>query len=161
MSLEAAREADARRDWTAARELYAQALDTEESADALEGLGRALWWLGDPGPAIELCERAVERYAAGGRHAEAADLAVFLAGEYRIAGNPTLGNGWLERARRFLEDCEDCPARSWLHIELAKRATEVDDAEREAQAALVAAQRRYTASAIRSPSGAGRHPRNR
>lgn len=139
--LAAAQEAFSRRDWATARVRYAQALAVQESGAALAGLGRSLWWLGDPGAAIGLCERAVERYAAEGDVAEAADVAIFLAGEYRIVGNTTLANGWLARSRRLLERCGDCRARSWLHIEMSKRAQSADEIEREASAAVACARR--------------------
>lgn len=113
----------------------------EESGAALAGLGRSLWWLGDPGAAVGLCERAVERFDAEGEVAEAADVAIFLAGEYRIVGNTTLANGWLSRSRRFLDRCGDCRARSWLHIEISKRAETADEIEREASAAVACARR--------------------
>ena len=140
-ALAAAREAFDRRDWPAARDRFAEALALEESGAALDGLGRSHWWLGDASRAIGLCERAAERYEAEGDHAQAADVAVFLAGEYRIGGNPTLAAGWLARGRRLLETCGECGARSWLHIELAKRAETADEMEREAMTALEHARR--------------------
>jgi DNA-binding CsgD family transcriptional regulator len=141
VSLEAARHAFARRDWLAARARFAEALEGEESAAALDGLGRSLWWLGNLDTAFSCCERAVELYRAAGEYEPAADLAVFIAGEYRIGGNTTLASGWLARARGFLQECEDCGARSWFHIELSKRAHDAAEVEREATLALEIARR--------------------
>ena len=56
--LEAGRAAMASGDWASARDDFRSAWDETESADALDGLGRALWWLDDPGRALELRARA-------------------------------------------------------------------------------------------------------
>ena len=47
-----------RREWSEARELYEQALATEETAEGLEGLAVASWWLDDVDEAIKARERA-------------------------------------------------------------------------------------------------------
>ncbi|HKP88552.1 MAG TPA: hypothetical protein VJT75_01135, partial [Thermoleophilaceae bacterium] len=52
----------ARADWAAARDAFAAALDERPGdPDALDGLGQALWWLGERGAGIE---RRREAYAA-------------------------------------------------------------------------------------------------
>ena len=62
-----------------------------EDAAALDGLGRALWWMEPPGR-----ERRREAYALYRRRGEtraAANLAIYLAGEHRIAGEPAAASG--------------------------------------------------------------------
>ena len=45
-------------DWGAARDAFREALDLTDSAEALDGLGRALWWLRDERGAVVHRERA-------------------------------------------------------------------------------------------------------
>ena len=64
-ALEAAR-------WSAAREAFESVLEREETPDALDGLGLALWFLGDVSGGIAARERAVDKYARRGRCDDAA-----------------------------------------------------------------------------------------
>jgi DNA-binding CsgD family transcriptional regulator len=112
-----------RADWPAARDSFAARLDEQpEDAEALDGLGRALWWLGDPREGVERRREAYALYRRQGDTRAAANLATYLAGEHRIAGEPAAASGWLARAQRLLEAEEPCAERGWLEIELAKRA---------------------------------------
>jgi DNA-binding NarL/FixJ family response regulator len=131
----------ARSDWEAARDQFQRALDVETSAEALDGLGQTVWWLGEEEAAIELRTKAFAEYQRRGDADDAANVAMFLAAEYRIAGNTSIGNGWLGRGARLLEGCEDCPGRVWLYIERSKRAATPEQAEEEAQGAVQMARR--------------------
>jgi DNA-binding NarL/FixJ family response regulator/tetratricopeptide (TPR) repeat protein len=135
------RAALARSDWEAAREHFGRALGAEASAEAFDGLGQAVWWLGEEEAALELRTKAFAEYQRRGDADVAANVALYLAAEYRIAGNASVANGWLGRATRLLERCGDCPARVWLHIERSKRAATPEQAEDEAQRALELARR--------------------
>jgi DNA-binding CsgD family transcriptional regulator len=139
--LDAAREAFERGDWRAARERFEAAAAAEPSAEALDGLSQALWWLGEVQAAGELRARAFEACRREGDLARAASIAIMTAAEYRIAGNPSLGNGWLGRARRMLADLPECDVHAWFAIELAKREDEPDGRERHAREALAIARR--------------------
>jgi DNA-binding NarL/FixJ family response regulator len=139
--LDDARAAFARSDWEAAREHFQRALDAETSAEAFDGLGQSLWWLGEEEAAIELRTKAFAEYQRRGDADAAANIAIYLAAEYRIAGNASVANGWLGRGNRLLEGCGDCPARVWLHIERSKRATTPEQAGNEAQRAVELARR--------------------
>src|SRR5918999_1050480 len=139
--LDEARAAFARSDWEAAREYFQRALAAETSAEALDGLSQTLWWLGEEESAIELRTKAFAEYQRRGDAEAAANIAIYLAAEYRIAGNASVANGWLGRGTRLLERCGDCPARVWLHIERSKRAATPDQAEVEAQSAVELARR--------------------
>jgi DNA-binding CsgD family transcriptional regulator len=139
--LDEARQALARSDWEVARERFERALEAEVSAEALDGLGQTLWWLGEEEAAIELRTKAFAEYQRRGDADAAANVAIYLAAEYRIAGNASLANGWLGRGSRLLEGCGDCPARVWLFIERSKRAPTPAQAEAEAQAAVELARR--------------------
>lgn len=136
-----ARAAFARSDWEAAREKFERALDAAASAEALDGLGQTLWWLGEEEAAIELRTKAFAEYRRRGDSDAAANVAIYLAAEYRIAGNASVANGWLGRGTRLLEGCGDCPARVWLHIERSKRAVTPEEAEDEARSAVELARR--------------------
>ena len=118
-----------RSDWPGARDAFERANEAGAGPEALDGLGQCAMWLGDEETAIELRAQAFAGYRRLGKREAAANVAVYLAAEYRIAGNSSLANGWLGRATRLLEESDDCPARGWLHIEGAKRAREPEDAE--------------------------------
>jgi DNA-binding CsgD family transcriptional regulator len=123
-----------RADWTVAQELFAARLaDAPEDPEALDGLGRALWWRGRPQEGIERRREAYALYCANGQTREAANLAVYLAGEHRIAGQAAAASGWLARAQRLLGELPPSPEHGWLAVELAKRAA-ADPAERERRA---------------------------
>jgi DNA-binding CsgD family transcriptional regulator/tetratricopeptide (TPR) repeat protein len=136
-----ARAAFARSDWQAARIAFERALESGPNPDALDGLGQAILWLGDEEEAIATRTRAFVEYERRGNREVAANIAIYLSAEYRIAGNASLANGWLGRGRRLLEGCGDCPAQGWLHIELAKRSTRPVEAEDHAQHAVDIARR--------------------
>ena len=128
-------------DWEAARDYFQRALDAEASAEALDGLGQTLWWLGEEEAAIDLRAKAFAEYRRRGDADAAANIAIYLAAEYRIAGNASVANGWLGRGIRLLEGCGDCTARVWLHIERSKRAATPELAGDEAQRGVELARR--------------------
>jgi DNA-binding CsgD family transcriptional regulator len=126
----------ARADWDAAGRVFQEVVDTEPSAEAFDGLGQALLWAGDEERAVEVRAKAFGAYRRERNPEAAANVAWHLAAEYRIAGNPSLANGWLSRAERILEECGECPARGWVQIELSKRSASPEDAERHALEAM-------------------------
>ena len=120
-------------DWDAARESFETALLDGESPEAVDGLGRALWWLGDPDGAIEHRERAFTLYKASGNARRAGAIAVWLAREHlSVYGNDAVANGWLARAERLVSD--GGPERGWL--ELARGRRSQDPGERSRRGAL-------------------------
>jgi DNA-binding NarL/FixJ family response regulator len=127
----------AQAEWAAARDAFAGTLEEDPGdPEALDGLGRALWWLGDRQAAID---RRREAYAACRRRGDlrrAAGLATYLAGEHRIDGRQAEAAGWLSRARRLLADGDTVPELGWLEVEEAKRCADPRDAEEHARAAL-------------------------
>lgn len=113
-----------RGDWVAAREVFEQRLSTEpEDPEALDGLGRALWWLGETAVSIERRREAYVIHRRNGNLCAAANIAIYLAAEGRIARETAAANGWLARAERLLEGKPQCPEHGWLEIEKAKRST--------------------------------------
>src|SRR3954462_15445358 len=115
--LDEAWEALRRADWAAARDAFAARLEqAPDDPEALDGLGRALWWLGDPQAGIERRREAYALHRRRGDMLQAANLATYLAGEHRIAGEHAAGRGWLARAERLLDGSPACAERGWLEI---------------------------------------------
>src|SRR5579864_3151830 len=109
-------------DWAVARDGFSEWLeDQPEDPEALDGLGRALWWLGEPRAGIERRREAYALYKRRGEKLAAANLATYLAAEHRIAGDSAAANGWIARAERLLEGAPSCSERGWLEVERAKR----------------------------------------
>src|SRR5215211_3060145 len=76
--LAAGREALAAGRWEEARAAFAAALADAETPEALDGLGVALWWLGDTQAAVAATEGAYAGFRRAGDAAGAAGAAVFL-----------------------------------------------------------------------------------
>ena len=115
--LAAAGAALGRRDWPGAQEHYARALAVEESADALEGMAVARWWQDDVDAAIAARERAYVLRRERGQTIEAARVAGFLAWDYgAMRGVNAVANGWLQRARRLVEDLPPSAEQAWLPL---------------------------------------------
>jgi tetratricopeptide (TPR) repeat protein len=137
-----ARVAFANADWQTAKQIYEQALAADPAEpEALDGLGQAYWWLGETQIGMQMRAKAFASYQRRGDKARAAFVAVYLAAEYRIAGNASVAQGWLGRGRRLLDGVGDCAALGWLEIELSKRAAEPVDEEHHGQRALDLARR--------------------
>ncbi len=126
-----------RAEWASARDAFAGQLEEQpEDPEALDGLGRALWWLGEYQEGVERRREAYALYRQRGDTLTAANLAAYLAAEHRIAGEAAAANGWLARAERLLEGAGPCAERGWLEIEMAKRsAGRPDEQELHARAA--------------------------
>jgi DNA-binding CsgD family transcriptional regulator len=125
-------------DWATARDLFGARLENDpDDAEALDGLGRALWWLGQPQAGIERRREAYAIYRRRGQPQQAANLAVYLAAEHRIAGQSAAAGGWLARAERLLDELPPAAEHGWLAVELAKRAG-ADPAAREVHASEAA-----------------------
>jgi ATP/maltotriose-dependent transcriptional regulator MalT len=135
-ALEQARAALALGEWERARGLFEEVLETAPSGAALDGLGGALYWSGDEEGSLEVWAQGFTQYEREGETAGAANAAIMLAAQYRIAGNASVSNGWLGRGRRLLADCGDCVGRGWLEIELAKRTEDPSEAEQHAREAV-------------------------
>ena len=129
-------------DWTTARTRFEEARELAESAEALDGLGRALHFEGDYLQAIELTERAFAGYCAEGRSADAADRARWLAFlQATINGNTAAAGGWMARAEELLEGTDECASHGWLTLDRAPFTRDPAERERLASAALAIAKR--------------------
>jgi DNA-binding NarL/FixJ family response regulator len=106
-----------RGDWHAASDAFEASLQDGESAEALDGLGQARWWLNDLDQAIDLRASAYARYVEGGRPAPAIRIAAWLAREhFTVRGDLAVAGGWISRAASLAEKVGDCPEVGWLAL---------------------------------------------
>jgi DNA-binding CsgD family transcriptional regulator len=118
-------EALASGDWERARAAFESALSVEAFPEALDGLGRTLWWLREPEQAVVYRERAYSGFRRDGQLARAARIALWLAREYALVwANEAAANGWFARAERLLADVAPAAERGWLELARSERARE-------------------------------------
>jgi DNA-binding NarL/FixJ family response regulator len=116
-----------RADWESARVAFEAALEAGESAEARDGLGQALWFLGDIAGGIAMRERVFEEHVRAGRCDDAARLAVWVSHQHFIAGRASAARGWLARSERALEDVGGCAGHGWVAVERARHAGSVEE----------------------------------
>jgi DNA-binding NarL/FixJ family response regulator len=103
--------------WEEARASFAVALRQEETAEALEGLGWATWWLNDVDATFRAREAAYRRYRETNDQRAAARMAIVLAADYFLRrGEYAVTNGWFQRAHHLLEGIETCSEHAMLAI---------------------------------------------
>src|SRR5580765_6184206 len=101
--------------WHDARRVFEAALAERESAESLEGLGLAAWWLDDADAVFASRERAYKLYLDADDKRSAARLAVWIAWDcWAFRGETAVANGWLQRARRLLDGEPPCAELAWL-----------------------------------------------
>jgi len=130
-------EALASGDWPGAREAFASAVAAVDSPEALDGLGRALWWLREERDAVVYRERAYAGFRRDGELARASRIALWLSGEYALAfGNDAAAGGWLARAERLLRDVAPGAEQGWLDLARSERTRDSEESAHLAAAAL-------------------------
>jgi DNA-binding CsgD family transcriptional regulator len=130
-------EALASGDWPSAREAFATAVSAVDSPEALDGLGRALWWLREERDAVVYRERAYAGFRRDGELARASRIALWLSREYALAfGNDAAAGGWLARAERLLRDVAPGAEQGWLDLARSERTRDSKESARLASAAL-------------------------
>jgi DNA-binding CsgD family transcriptional regulator len=135
-------EALAAGDWARARTAFEAAVAAGDSPEALDGLGRALWWLRDAEAAVVNRERAYAGFRRDGDLARAARIALWLSREYALVWrNEAAASGWLARAERLLADVAPGSDEGWLDLARAERSRDPTTAGRLARSALEVAAR--------------------
>lgn len=100
-------------------------MEESGSAEALDGLGRALWWLKRVSEGIEARPRAYTAFRKAKRSEEAALVAAWLAREHRsLYRNDVAADGWLARAQSSAERLADTAAHGWILIAKAEASSE-------------------------------------
>ncbi|HYN90088.1 MAG TPA: hypothetical protein VER55_16255, partial [Ardenticatenaceae bacterium] len=116
-SLVAAQAALATADWAAAKGHFESALREQESPEAHDGLGIALWWLNDVAAAHQQRMLAYVGYRNCGELPRAALIATWLAREQVfLHANGSAMNGWFARAARLLGQAGPCAEQGWFTI---------------------------------------------
>ncbi len=104
-SLTAGRAAYARGDWQVA---YQQLEEARTRSELLPGdlglLGSAAWWVGRVRQSLEICEEVHHRLLDGGDPVGAASKALDVGLVWFIRGDLVVASGWVNRARRILQD---------------------------------------------------------
>jgi DNA-binding CsgD family transcriptional regulator len=118
--------------WDEARAAFEAALESGEDPAALEGMSRAVWWLGEHERSHRCAERAYLRYREEGDARSAARVALWLAREYSVFFGPAARQGWVARAETLLAEVGECPEAGWLALQGSgsRRADELEDAGR-------------------------------
>jgi class 3 adenylate cyclase len=130
------------------RHAWHEAFDSLREADSeatispedLGQLAESAWFAGDPDAAIEARERAHAGYLAQSDKCHAAEMALQLALDHFERLETAIGNGWLGRARRLLEQTSsECAAHGWQAASLAylalRMAGDAEEALRQARLA--------------------------
>jgi ATP/maltotriose-dependent transcriptional regulator MalT len=144
----AGRDALGRGEWELARSCLEEAVTADASAEAIEALAMAAWWLDDAHATIESRERAYQLFRERGDAVGAARIATWLAWDYlAFRGEPAVANGWMRRARRLLDAEEPTAEHGWLAIREAEFAFLVDNDV--ATAHRLATEARSVASTVR------------
>ncbi|HEY0507448.1 MAG TPA: LuxR family transcriptional regulator, partial [Blastococcus sp.] len=124
-------------DWNGARLAFERALNGTDTPEAHEGLGLALWFLGQISQALVERERAFDGYVGSGCCDDAARIAVWVSHQHLLAGRASAARGWLARAERSLDGLQaSCPGRGWVAVERARHATGLQEQISEARRAM-------------------------
>jgi len=123
-----AQEALERGQWSAAKDAFEAALAHEEAAEALFGLGNALWWLGETESSVRYQERAYAAFRRRPDPTQAALTAIYLCLIYNASiGNHAAARGWLARAATLVRENELAPLAGWVQLCRATVATDTGD----------------------------------
>jgi DNA-binding CsgD family transcriptional regulator len=103
--------------WEEARAAFAAALAEKETPEALDGMGVALWWLGETRASIAHTERAYAEFRRASDAVAAAVAAMSLCVTWiSNFDNHAAAGGWLARAERVLGDLDPNPLQGWLWL---------------------------------------------
>lgn len=135
-------------DWVAARAAFESALGAPASARAdlaaaHDGLGLALWFLGDIDAGIARRELAVPLLSDAGRPDDAARTAVWVSHQHVLAGRVSAARGWQARAERCLDGTSAGVGHGWVAVGRGRHAVTVAEQIAHASRALAIARRHH------------------
>ncbi|MGH8571405.1 MAG: BTAD domain-containing putative transcriptional regulator, partial [Gammaproteobacteria bacterium] len=127
----AARAALGVHDWQRAFDLLCAAdRDGPLTAEDLDGLAEAAYWLGRYREALSTRQRAHQAYLQAGDHRRAAVAAVILTIQHGGFRQFAVASGWFQRAQRLLEAEPDCAEHGYLSWAAMMVALMTDDPEK-------------------------------
>jgi DNA-binding CsgD family transcriptional regulator len=120
------------RSWRAAYDAFSDA-DHEAPLEAedLERYGYCAHLVGKDSESAKLLARAYEEFLKAGDVERAARSAFWIAFPLLMRGDSALGSGWLQRARRVLDEasCAECAVHGYLHMPVGIRLAMQGDPE--------------------------------
>jgi ATP/maltotriose-dependent transcriptional regulator MalT len=115
--------------WAEARDAFEASIEEAETAEALNGVADALWWLCDASASVRYRERAWVRLRRAGDLIGAGRAALDLSISYLVnLGNVAASQGWLARARRVTRSVDGNPLEGWLWLMEGYMASDPDEA---------------------------------
>jgi DNA-binding CsgD family transcriptional regulator len=117
------------REWDRARGSFEAALEQEQTAEALNGLGIALGWLDEVEASLRYRERAYAEFRRRSDPLQAAVIAMQLCSQYASSlGNLAASRGWLGRLERLVEQFDlPAPMDAWVLLCRASLASASND----------------------------------
>ncbi|MET1059575.1 MAG: LuxR C-terminal-related transcriptional regulator [Nocardioides sp.] len=129
--------------WAEARDLFEGVLDESDAPSAHDGLGTALWWLGEVRGGLRHRERAYAGYRAAGLEARATMVAIDICVTHLSnLDNASAARGWLGRAHRAAIASADPGLEPWIWLMEGYMAADPGDQDRLLSQALEAARAR-------------------
>lgn len=123
-------------DWVAARLAFVEAIEIEESPEAILGLGSARWWLGEIGEAMSDWERAYARFVRRRDPVQAVGVAINLSFlQNANFGNRLVSAGWAARAGRLAKTLGEPVLDAWVLLARSQTCDDANQVERWAQQA--------------------------
>lgn len=117
MTLEVARDAVRRNDWSSAIEAFGEIeAETDLSPDDFVLLGDALWWSARPDEAEDAYQKAFDGFLHSGSKGEAATVGATLAYLAMRRMSESVAMGWVARVQNLLADEPECPGHAWLGL---------------------------------------------
>ncbi len=123
-------------EWQAAHDVFYPRARGRRHRGRHEGIGLALWFLGNIAEGIAARERAFELYVRERRCDDAARIAVWVSHQHLLGGRASAARGWLARAERALEGVDRCAGHGWVAVERARHAIGVEDQIKHASRAM-------------------------
>ena len=107
--------------WERARAGFEAALADGESAESLEGLAEAAWWLEDASEVLRARQRAYHLFRRRGDDIGAGRMATELGFDHAVFRlELAVANGWFQRAHRLLDEHGPVAEQVWLGLREAE-----------------------------------------